>query len=66
MNKAKRALVQKAVDKMLEKEDVGNLAGSFQNTYGAKVWEALNSRTVLYNSLNVSWKDCSGWKSLNK
>jgi len=35
---------------------------TFQQTYGRKIWDALNNRTVMYNALKkVAWGSTAGW-----
>lgn len=37
-------------------------ASTFQQTYGRKIWDALNNRTVFYNALKkVPWGPTAGW-----
>lgn len=55
--------IQRAVERMLERPAV-SIADTFKDTYGAKVWAALNSRTTTYNVLSkVEWKETAGWSA---
>jgi hypothetical protein len=37
-------------------------ASTFNQTYGRKVWDALNNRTVFWNALKkVAWGPTAGW-----
>lgn len=47
----------------LKKQDYLEMGDIFTATYGRKVWDALNNRTVLWNALpKVTWGNTVGWR----
>lgn len=49
-------------DEQIRKAYLNTAASTFNQTYGRKVWDALNNRRVTYNAIKkVPWGNTAGW-----